>query len=184
MYSINHDGNKNTNILSANTNRGIATDSFIFHDLPYIPDTNIPSRQSVDIFLRLMEKLYPCFEFVSMNKICRILRTNKDYYGLMPKHFRYPNVKGFVEMEYGPVLILLHHIILRMILTEDDDTCKLANDIARKMALLVDERNRLQGYYTKRLNLLKYHNSVPILLDDINRSKTRSIAFDFSFLDG
>ena len=162
----------------------IATDSFVFHDLPDFAAMDPLSKELFREYFKLMRKLALCFEFISIKQIYNILGWAEPLYaGYIPEHLKYPDVYGFMEMQHGPAIMLIHYIIHRQMVATGDKSYKFVKKILHRMAPLIRKRNRRHGYYVKRFHWLKEGRSChPIKARAINELEHKYIDFDIYFI--
>jgi len=108
IHSVDNVGNKYIEIELIKdlcTTKGrILDDSFVLKLPPM-------STNFFDYFFGLMKKLAKCFEYISVNHICKILNIDKLQYPNTPNHLKYKDIKGFVDMTFGPAIIYSSHMV-------------------------------------------------------------------------
>ena len=71
------------------------------------------------------------------------------------KHLGYKAIDGLVDIRYGPAIIYIQSMIHAIYCMQDKDEAELTKGMMRRLIGITKERNRLHGYYVKRLNQLR-----------------------------
>lgn len=154
MYSIDNIGNKYVEIELVKdlcTTRGrIAGSSFVFEDIPSCPP-DVLSEDFFYHFFNLMNKLALCFEYMSIEHICMLLRIDKSPDIDAAKHLRYNIIDGLIDMHYGPAIMYMHNTANAR---ERYSTESMGNMI-QGLVKISKRRAKYHGYYVRSLNKLR-----------------------------
>lgn len=140
------------------TTRGrLCTDDFQFREIPDFASMDARSEEFRDTYFSMMGKLAMCFDYIQISTLDRLLGWGHiTYYRSGDDRIVYPDMQGFMDMKYGPMIMYLNHVRrYRMKITHRKYGPIRA--LSRYMVDLLDKVKSNYGYHIMTIN--QYTNS-------------------------
>jgi hypothetical protein len=109
------------------------------------------SEEFEQAYFTMMRKFAMCFDYIDIRVVDSLLGwTRIPYYGANGR-VEYPEIKGFLDMQYGPLFMYLNHLHRIRILASHHQKRRPVRDLRQAMSDILSEVKHNFGYHVMRV---------------------------------